>query len=136
MPGTDRNARGAAPGPRRGDAIPPDPAIRGPLFLYGTLLDPRLLARHAGTAGLHRRGVPATLPEHRRGRLRGTPYPTLLPAPGHAVQGLLIRPGAGALKKLQNYEGAAYRLLPLRVRTRRGLRWARAWVVPPWRAAA
>ena len=36
------------------------------LFLYGTLLDPDVLARRAGTPGLGARMVPATLPGYRR----------------------------------------------------------------------
>ena len=106
----------------------------GAVFLYGTLLDPRIFARFAGRGAL-RRGVPARLPGHRRVRLRGTPYPTLLASPGDAVAGLLLpRLGAGAFARLAAYEGASYALRPVRVLTPRGPRRARAWMAPPWRA--
>ncbi|HWX47551.1 MAG TPA: gamma-glutamylcyclotransferase family protein [Roseomonas sp.] len=71
----------------------------------------------------------------RRVVLRGTPYPTLTPGPD-SVAGLLIRPAPPALARLHAYEGPLYRLLPLRVCTARGPVQARAWMAPPWRAAA
>ncbi|WP_372619439.1 gamma-glutamylcyclotransferase family protein [Falsiroseomonas sp.] len=104
-----------------------------PIFLYGTLLDPRLFARFAGRAPL-RRAMPARLPGFRRVRLRGTPYPTLMRGKGE-VQGLLLpRLPPEALSRLAAYEGASYALLPVRVATPRGPRRARAWVAPRWRA--
>jgi gamma-glutamylcyclotransferase (GGCT)/AIG2-like uncharacterized protein YtfP len=103
------------------------------LFLYGTLLDPAVLVRMAGRAGLHRRAVPARLPGHRRVVLRGTPYPTLLRGRG-VVAGLLLRAGPATLRRLALYEGPLYRLRPCRVLTRRGARRALAWVAPAWRA--
>ncbi|MBW8271269.1 gamma-glutamylcyclotransferase family protein [Caldovatus aquaticus] len=107
------------------------------LFLYGTLLDPRRLAALSGEARLARRAVPALLPGHRRVRLRGTPYPTLLPDPEAAVRGLLLpRVGAAALRRLAAYEGPPYRLAPVRVLTPRGPCRARAWLAPRWRADA
>uniref|UniRef100_UPI0022EB5E15 gamma-glutamylcyclotransferase family protein n=1 Tax=Falsiroseomonas oryzae TaxID=2766473 RepID=UPI0022EB5E15 len=59
-----------------------------PVFLYGTLLDPRVFARFAGRAPL-RCALAAVLPGHRRVTLRGTPYPTLLRGAGE-VHGLLL----------------------------------------------
>ena len=44
------------------------------LFLYGTLLDPEVLARQSGERGLTRRLPPARLEGHARAALRGTPY--------------------------------------------------------------
>lgn len=137
-PGTESLSRGLRPLDGRicsGGLRSPETGIRGSIFLYGTLLEARTLARQSGDGTLHRRAIPAMLHGYRRGRLRGTPFPTLLPDPGGHVQGLLIRPTAKALARLHAYEGPPYRLVPLRVETRRGIRWARAWAVPRWRAA-
>jgi hypothetical protein len=104
------------------------------LFLYGTLLDPRLFIRFAGRSPL-RRAMAATLPGHRRVMLRGTRYPTLLRGPG-LVRGVLVpRVAPPALTRLAAYEGAGYALAPVRVDTARGPRRARAWIAPRWRAA-
>jgi gamma-glutamylcyclotransferase (GGCT)/AIG2-like uncharacterized protein YtfP len=105
------------------------------VFVYGTLLDPRVLARMSGEAGLARRAVPARLPGHARVALRGTPYPTLI-AGGGGVVGLLLRPGPRALARLTAYEGPSYRLVPVRVETPRGPRRAHAWMAQRWRADA
>lgn len=105
---------------------------RRPLFLYGTLLDGSVLERMAGQPGLARRLWPALLRGFRRVYLRGTPYPTLVPAPGE-VRGALLRVSWPALARLKRYEGPGYSLRPVRVRAKRGPVWARAWVVPRWR---
>lgn len=104
-----------------------------PLFVYGTLLDPRLLARLAGRAALPR-AMPARLAGWRRVRLRGTPYPTLLRGPGEVAGLLLPRLAPAALARLAAYEGPSYGLRPVLVATRRGPRRARAWVAAAWRA--
>jgi hypothetical protein len=99
------------------------------VFLYGTLLDPAVFRRFAGRRppALART---ARLAGHRRVALRGTPYPTLLRAPG-AVDGLLIpRLAPAAFLRLVRYEGASYRLAPVSVSTARGKRRARAWIAP------
>ena len=106
-----------------------------PLFLYGTLLDPRVLARQSGEPRLARCLMPARLRGFRRVFLRGTPYPTLVAGKGK-VKGALLRPTPEALTRLKAYEGPGYRLTPLIVRTARGPRRARAWIAPPWRADA
>lgn len=105
-----------------------------PLFLYGTLLDPRTLARQSGRRALARGLRPAILPGWRRVRLRGTPYPTLVPDRAAETQGALAQPDAAALRRLAAYEGAEYRLLPVRVRCPNGPCAARAWIAPRWRA--
>lgn len=102
------------------------------LFLYGTLLEGRVLEREAGVKGLSRGLRPARLAGHRRVHVRGTPYPTLLPGPGEVRGALLLLSGA-PLARLAAYEGPGYALRPLRVRAKRGPVWARAWVVPRWR---
>jgi gamma-glutamylcyclotransferase (GGCT)/AIG2-like uncharacterized protein YtfP len=118
--------------PTRGTdaAWPPatGPAPRLVVFLYGSLLDPVVLARKSGRRGLLRRAVPAVLPGWRRVLLRAAPYPTVLPARRHRVGGSLIRIGGAPLRRLMAYEGAAYRLRCLRVLTPRGPQSAFAWV--------
>ncbi|WP_309228528.1 gamma-glutamylcyclotransferase family protein [Roseomonas sp. KE2513] len=106
-----------------------------PLFLYGTLLDRRILARRSGDPRLPRTMRPAVLHDHARVFFRGTPYPTLVPQPGGRVEGALIRPVPAALAALRRYEGATYRLIPVRVQSRQGWRQARAWMVPQRLAA-
>jgi gamma-glutamylcyclotransferase (GGCT)/AIG2-like uncharacterized protein YtfP len=107
-----------------------------PIFLYGTLLDGRVLARRSGDAGLVLRSVPAVLLGFRRVGLRGTPYPTLRRDGRAALAGELIRPSAAAMRRLAAYEGGAYRLHPVQVLTPRGPRKARVWLAAPWRAGA
>jgi gamma-glutamylcyclotransferase (GGCT)/AIG2-like uncharacterized protein YtfP len=103
-----------------------------PLFLYGTLLDPRVFARWAGRRP--RCALAAMLPRHRRVALRGTPYPTLVQGDGTVAGILLPRLAPDALARLAAYEGASYSLAPVRVTTRRGPRRARAWIAPRWRS--
>jgi len=104
------------------------------LFLYGTLLDPGVLARMSGDRALARRMRPARLPGWRRVHLRGTRYPTLLRDPASVVEGAVLHVGAAALARLSAYEGSAYVLAPVTVATARGAVRARAWIAPPWRA--
>ena len=106
------------------------------LFVYGTLLDPGVLARMSGDGALARRMRPALARGWRRVALRGTPYPTLLADPAGSVDGAVLRVGAAAFARLRAYEGSAYVLVPLRVRTRSGPLRARAWIAPAWRADA
>jgi len=104
------------------------------LFVYGTLLKPRVLARMAGDPRLPQRLRPAVLPGHARVALRGTPYPTLIARPGAKTAGAVLRVGAAAGARLAQYEGPSYRLVPVRVMTARGPLRARAWRAPRWRA--
>lgn len=103
------------------------------LFVYGTLLDARVLRRMAGVKGLERRLRPARLAGFRRVHLRGTPYPTLLRGAGE-VQGALLRVSGAPLARLSAYEGPSYALHPLRVMTARGPVRAMAWIAQRWRA--
>lgn len=75
------------------------------VFLYGTLLDPRVVRCHAGTIRPWQRALPARLDGFRRVVLRGTPYPTLVPGPGQ-VRGLLVTLPPGPFARLATYEGA------------------------------
>jgi hypothetical protein len=101
-----------------------------PIFVYGTLLDPRVFARFAGRGPL-RRALKARLAGWQRVPLRGTPYPTLRRGAGEVAGLLLPRLSPAAMRRLAAYEGASYRLAPVRVLTVRGLRRARAWIAPP-----
>jgi gamma-glutamylcyclotransferase (GGCT)/AIG2-like uncharacterized protein YtfP len=106
------------------------------LFVYGTLLDPGVLRRVSGDDALARGLRPARLNGWRRVFLRGTPYPTLVPAAGATVNGAVLRAGDAALARLSAYEGSAYALVPVGVVTTRGALRARAWIAPTWRADA
>lgn len=110
-----------------------------PVFVYGTLRDPGVLARMAGRRGLLRRAIPARLPGYRRVGLRAAPYPTLIRAQGEVrgeVRGLVLRLDATVLRALHRYEGLLYRFVTMRVLTRRGAIRARAWIALPFRASA
>nr|WP_232479079.1 gamma-glutamylcyclotransferase family protein [Roseomonas rosulenta] len=106
------------------------------MFVYGTLLDPDVLARVSGEPALVRRLRGARLDGWRRVFLRDTPYPTLVPQRGAMVEGAVLRVGDAVLARLSAYEGSAYVLTPIGVRTARGALRARAWIAPPWRADA
>nr|WP_294511138.1 gamma-glutamylcyclotransferase family protein [uncultured Rhodopila sp.] len=96
------------------------------LFLYGTLLNPRLLASFAG------RDVPlspATLHGWRRVVLPGTGYPTVRRARG-VVKGAVAIVNRATLARLVVYEGRRYRLTPVVIRTAQGARAAYAWIAP------
>lgn len=96
------------------------------LFLYGTLLDPGLRTRLTG------RDIPviaATLDGWRRVALPGGAYPTLRRG-GGPVQGVLATVDGPTLARLAAYEGKAYRLVQVVVRTARGKSIARAWIAP------
>jgi gamma-glutamylcyclotransferase (GGCT)/AIG2-like uncharacterized protein YtfP len=107
------------------------------LFLYGSLLDPERLARRAGRPGLARRLDPAILLGWRRVALRGGRWPTLRRARGAEVAGVLAHVDRVALSRLHAFEGPAYRLARVAVRTAHGKTGAFAWIaraatVRPW----
>jgi gamma-glutamylcyclotransferase (GGCT)/AIG2-like uncharacterized protein YtfP len=104
------------------------------VFLYGSLMDPDVFARVAGTAAPVEAARPALLPGWRRVFLRGTPFPTLVRDPSGAVDGLLAAIPPALLPALHAYEGALYRFLPVRVLSDGAIRAARAWVARPDRA--
>ncbi|MDO9503140.1 gamma-glutamylcyclotransferase family protein [Falsiroseomonas sp.] len=99
------------------------------VFLYGTLLDPAVLAARSGRRFPPRAWRPALLAGWRRVMLRRQPYPTLRRARGGRVAGVLIRVCGAPLRRLMAYEGAAYRLRPVRpCRPGRGPALAMAWI--------
>lgn len=114
----------AAPAWRRG-------RIR--LFLYGTLLDAARFAAVAGTAAPLAAGRPALLPGMRRVRLRGTPYPTLVPDRRGRVVGRVVEVGPPVLRRLSAYEGRPYRLRPVWPRHCGRVAMACAWIAPAGR---
>jgi gamma-glutamylcyclotransferase (GGCT)/AIG2-like uncharacterized protein YtfP len=112
----------------------PAPAMR--VFLYGSLMDPEVFARVAGTAAPVEAARPALLPGWRRVFLRGMPFPTLLRDPKAAVDGLLAAIPQRLLPPLHAYEGPLYRFLSVRVLSEGAPVAARAWIARPDRADA
>ncbi|MBN8899704.1 MAG: hypothetical protein BGO51_25515 [Rhodospirillales bacterium 69-11] len=80
------------------------------LFVYGTLLDPDVLARRSGQPAPLRRLRWARLRGWRRVAMRGGRWPTLVRQRGGWVDGALIALPAAAFGRIAAYEGPAYRL--------------------------
>ena len=76
------------------------------LFVYGTLMDPEIMALVAGEAG---NGQTARLSGYVRRRVSGECYPAIVPQAGAVVDGLLY---AGLspkiLERLDRFEGENY----------------------------
>lgn len=88
------------------------------LFAYGTLQFPRILE---AVCGQRAAGVPATLRGYRCEGVRGVVYPAIIRSSGEQVDGLLWRGlTTTALGLLDAFEGAEYRRVTGRVRTRCG----------------
>lgn len=100
------------------------------VFLYGTLLQPKALARRGGVPGLAARLRPAVLRGWRRVALKGGRYPTLTRDRRAQVQGALVLVPAAARRRLQAYEGPRYRLVRLPVRAGTKILPAAAWLAP------
>lgn len=98
------------------------------IFVYGTLLDPGVLARRAGDPRLAARLIPALLPGFRRTGLRHSRFPTLRRDPAHVTDGATVEITAAGLGRLSAYEGPRYRLSHKRVGTPRGPLRARVWI--------
>lgn len=85
-----------------------------PLFAYGTLRDPDLLAavlgRHPGAGSIHPAHAPGFRAVHYPGRI----YPALVRSPGAAAEGVLIT-GLSPFERdlLDAYEGDEYRRTPI-----------------------
>ena len=104
------------------------------LFLYGTLLDPRILALRSGDPALPQRCRVAVLRGWRRVRLARTRWPTLRRCANATTAGKIVVAGAAALRRLAAYEGPEYRLRRLLIESRTP---AWAWIAPggtmqPW----
>ncbi|HEY8546881.1 MAG TPA: gamma-glutamylcyclotransferase family protein [Acidimicrobiales bacterium] len=95
------------------------------LFVYGTLLFPRVLA---GVLGRVPDRAPASVTGWRAAALPGRPYPGLVPAPGRRARGQVLSGlTAGEWRRLDAFEGDAYdrRRLPL---DGGGEAWAYVWL--------
>jgi ADP-ribose pyrophosphatase len=76
------------------------------LYLYGTLRHLPLLATVLGRPRADIAARPAHLPDHRVAWAEGQPFPMILPAPGAAATGLVLKGlGAEDMARLDFYEG-------------------------------
>jgi gamma-glutamylcyclotransferase (GGCT)/AIG2-like uncharacterized protein YtfP len=99
------------------------------LFVYGSLLSPRILRAVIGRAPRPQR---ATLQGYRRVSLRGQAYPGLLPDGATATTGAVLRVDARELRVLDRYEGELYRRERIVVRLDDGTtRSAQTYVLAP-----
>lgn len=77
-----------------------------PLFAYGTLMCPDIMAE---VSGLNRPVTSATLRGYRRLRVKGEDYPALLPDPAGCVPGVIYRDiPESAWTLLDRFEGEMY----------------------------
>ena len=85
-----------------------------PLFAYGTLRDPELLAAVLGRPLRAGTMHPARAPGFRAVHYPGRVYPALIRAPGQAAEGLLLT-GLSPFERdlLDAYEGEEYRRGPI-----------------------
>ena len=110
-----------------GPAIPLAAAGSHPVFLYGTLTDPDVLARVLGRPVAPDELEPAHLDGFRRLRAAGASYPVLAPAPGAAAEGLLLRRATRRdILRLNHFESGEYHAELRPVRTGAGA------TVPAW----
>ena len=101
-------------------SIAPDARMNAPLFVFGTLRDPDVLAVVLGRAD-GARTEPATLPGHAALVVAGRDYPVLVPDPdGEAAGNLLHAMEDADRARLGWFEGEAYALVPSRVETGAG----------------
>lgn len=108
------------------------------LFLYGSLLDPALLARRGGEPCLPARLRPATLAGWRRVSTLDGRYPTLRRARSGRVRGAVLHVPARALARLAAWEWPSYHLARVVVATPSGNTVAHTWIAPgamrrPWK---
>jgi len=90
------------------------------LFVYGTLMWADIMEAVAGPC---RRLSAATLHDHRRRAVRGAPYPGIVPAPAHDVEGVVYTGiGRRALVRLDRFEGGMYKRVSVRVTLTDGTR--------------
>lgn len=122
-------ALATARGPLAPALVPPAAADRGePLFFYGTLTDPDVLARVLARPVDPRDLEPATLAGFGRVGVLGASYPVLVPTPGGSVDGLLLlRATRRDIARINRFEGEEYRAEAHDVRTAGGGA-RRAWL--------
>lgn len=80
-----------------------------PLFLYGTLRDPDILAAVLGRTVAVRQLIAATAPDCVAVYFPGRVHPALLRRPGSAAPGLLLVQASADLLALDAFEGDEYR---------------------------
>lgn len=91
-------------------------------FFYGTLLDRDVTALVLGRRLPASAFTPATLPGHARRTVTGASYPIAVRDPKSTVAGAVVRGlSARDVARLAAYEGARYRIAPLKVRLAGGL---------------
>jgi len=89
-----------------------------PLFVYGTLRAPEVLAGVLGRVVPAGRLRPATASGHRAALYPGRAYPAIVPARAEALPGLLVEGLSDAeIARLDAFEGDEYRRGPLVVDT-------------------
>lgn len=90
--------------------IPQAAAGRQPLFFFGTLMDPDVLAYVLARPVDVRDLVPATIAGFRQAGIRARSYPVLVPCPGHLLQGRLLRHASRCdIARINHYESGEYR---------------------------
>jgi len=97
-----------------------------PLFCYGTLEIPAVMLAVSGRLPASQ---PAELPGYRRGIIPGRAYPGIEPADDRVTGTLYRHPGAGALARIDRFEGAEYLRVRVTVATAHGKQ--RAWAYLP-----
>lgn len=76
------------------------------LFVYGSLMEPRVMAAVAGRAPTP---IPARLPHHGRFEVVGEAYPGMVPERGGEVSGILYRNLSPVeMRRLDIFEGRFY----------------------------
>lgn len=92
-----------------------------PLFVYGTLRDPDILAAVLGRTVSSQDLVAATAPDCAAVYFPGELYPALVTRLGHAAPGLLLmQPTSDDIAALDAFEGDQYRRGPLQATTPAG----------------
>lgn len=92
-----------------------------PVFFYGSLRDPEMLALVLGHPVEPSRLEPAVAENHATLRLIDEDYPLLAPAPGRRAAGVLLYGLTEAeLDRIRFFEEEEYALAPITVRTARG----------------
>lgn len=88
-----------------------------PIFVFGTLRDPDVLALALGDARGEVEPASASLPGYTALTAAAGPFPALRSAPGAAAPGLLLLPGSALVReRLDSFEGPfAYALVPVTV---------------------
>jgi gamma-glutamylcyclotransferase (GGCT)/AIG2-like uncharacterized protein YtfP len=103
------------------------------VFCYGTLLFPDVMRAVCGAVPAAR---PATAIGWARYRVRKEVFPALVPQPGARTAGALFDVDAGALARLDAFEGPLYLRREIEIECAGGARVAaQAWVLVPGREA-